>query len=316
MKLKHTMVSRGQLFYQRRYPAKLLGHPQITKPLYRKALKVREDDLHEVKLRAWTQADKTFTAWVELLSLANADTLGQRRKQDMAQALVEVNGLEAGMLAPDPMLTEPQNRALRDAAYEMVEQTGVLDEMIRSVHPDASSDLTPQLEVQSIAWKLLSEPKSAASSMVMLSDCWDEYVVWKTLDVSSRDDARQQRRWLKFLSISGDSVLTQESVHSALDAYVDERAGEVKGSSIAREVASIVAIIRHTVRKHRLPVAITKPAIKGATDHAERYTFDSLLFPSHHEEQRACCRCRQWNAGADWWVVQLVGGEPDTAAVW
>ena len=129
MKLKYVVESRGLLIYQRRYPQRLLAHPQIKIPLCKRSLELRTTACEEDILRVWKTTNKQFEDYVSLLELSNLDQLEQARKIELAQALLVAHDLKPGMLAADPLLSREQNEALRDQSLEFVLHSGVFDQL-------------------------------------------------------------------------------------------------------------------------------------------------------------------------------------------
>lgn len=135
MKLKHITESRGLLVYQRRFPKRLMSHPQLKgRPLYKRSLELRVGASEEAILRAWKQANKQFEDYTALLELANTDTLEQAHKINLAEALLAANNLKPGMLAADATLSKEQNAALHEHMYAKVMDTDAFEELQHSHH--------------------------------------------------------------------------------------------------------------------------------------------------------------------------------------
>lgn len=272
--MKYTINSRGQLLYRRRYPMNLQGHPQVTREFYTKSLGVKENDSDSVKLSAWQRVHEDYERWIKGLQLANAEALEATELLRLAEATLRANGLEPGMLAPNPLLSDAQNEAVGDENYYRVLESGVMDASIARENAGQAAEGTPltaQERISDTAWKLLKEPKERAiSKAVLLSECWEPYREHQGIDVTTRDGKRALKRWERLLEYTGDRVLDQAGVHEALDEFVDRRQKEVKGSSVKRELGAALAVIRHTVKAKRLPIVISPPLIKAANDHKQR----------------------------------------------
>ena len=143
MKLKHITESRGLLVYQRRDPQRVLQHPQIRSPLFKRSLGLRSNASEEDVLKAWKAANKVFEDYVSLLELANTDVLHQARKLELAQALLAANDLQPGMLAADPMMSTEQNTALREHKLQAVLGSGAFEDLEHYEHHEWQQGLSP-----------------------------------------------------------------------------------------------------------------------------------------------------------------------------
>jgi len=226
MKLKYLTVSKGLYLYQRRYPTAILSHPSIKTKIYKKSLELNSEASKDLVLAAWKDADKTFSDYIELLSGANIEQLEQARKIELAYALIKANDLQPGMLSPDPRLSDIQKAALKEDAIDYVSNKGIFDELSHFDHPEFDHTLTPELEIQSIAWKMLESPKATNSQSICLSNCWDIYSKQKQLDETKSSVQKDKSRFHRLVSIHGDTLLSQDVVTEALNAYVDTREGE------------------------------------------------------------------------------------------
>lgn len=280
MKLKHLVESRGLLVYQRRYPQRLLAHPQIKSPIFKRSLGLRTTAKEEEVLQAWKANNKLFEDFVSLLELANTDVLQQARKIELAQALLAANELKPGLLAPDPLMSREQNTALRESNLEAALATGAFDDLSHYEHPEWTEGLTRTLEIASLAWKLISEPASANAGLTTLSQCWEIYNSVKGLEQNKQNPKMTKSRFMRFVSLIGDQVLTQQACNSGLIKYAEareedrERSGgkTPAESTIQRELNAIVAVLNTVTRRRGLDVVIRRPALKKTAASA-RYTY-------------------------------------------
>jgi len=197
----------------------------------------------------------------------NTDAISAKREEKLANALLEANGLKAGIFSPSPLLTDQQNDALISDAHHHVDSLGLFDDRERARS-------SPQLNVLDRAWKMLSvPPDSNARSILMLSDCWEAYQSHKDLDPVSRSAKKPLARWRKFVELVGDQVVTQEFINISLRTYAEQRRGVVKPSSVERELKTICPILRAGIETYDLPIVVKKPRIAGSTDFTERYVF-------------------------------------------
>lgn len=272
MTLKYTITTKGQLLYRRRFPTKLRAHPQLKGEFYSKSLGLRSSASEEETLRAWQIVHRDYEDFIKGLELANIDALTAVENLRIAEATLKVKGLEPGLLAPNPLLTAKQQEIVQHDAYIRVLESGLVTALQEETEENYGKELTPQQQIAESAWKLLTEPRTRSASVLTLSECWEPYRDYKGLDISSRSGKRELSRYNKFLSIAGDTVVSQESVHTAIDSYISSRTASVSGPSVQREVQGILAVLRYCVRLYRLPIVISAPPIKGAGKYKTRKT--------------------------------------------
>jgi integrase len=284
MKLRYLTLSKSLWIYQRRFPTDLLSHPQIKSPIFKKSLGLNYGASDADKLAHWTGANSEFETYIELLRANNVDQLTQASKIEMAKALLARHKLEIGLLAVNPALTELQNAALTDYEKDKVLESGAFDELIRFDHPEGRKDVNVQLEVQSIAWRMLEQPKALTNRSVSFSDCWSIYETIKQLDMDNPNNKTSQMRFKRLVQIAGDQLLTQQSLHEAMSKFVEERESDREksiqqsgiatpsSSSINRELNTIISIFNTVVRKKNLDIVVRRPELRR-TEVQERYTF-------------------------------------------
>lgn len=283
MKLKHLSESRSLLIYQRRFPQRLLKHPQVKGPIFKRSLGLHATAPEEEVLRVWKVINKSFEDFVGLLELGNTDILEQARKIELAEALLAANELTPGMLAPDPLMSREQNRALRDAAKEVALASGAFDELSNYEHPEWTNGLTPRLEIESLAWKLINEPACVSTGLTTLSQCWPIYSNLRNRLQEDQNTNMTKTRFQRFVSLVGDQVLSQQACNSALLKYVEAREEdrELSGgaspteATIQRELNAIVAVLNTVVKRRGLDIVIRRPALKKTAIGA-RYTYTRI----------------------------------------
>ena len=119
---------------------------------------------------------------------------------------------------------------------------------------------------------------------------WDAYLKAKNIDINSRDGKRTQKYWDRWLSISGDQILSENAlnmIHDCLDQYVIEREHDgVKGSTIERQLGPVLSCLRSSSRKYRFGWVIEKPEIKKEPP-------KSKVVLSHQEQRDLVRYCNQ-----------------------
>ena len=171
--MKYTINSRGQLLYRRRWPSRLMSHPQCIGEFYTKSLGVKTSSSDEDKLRAWQKVHEDYEDFIKGLSLANVAVLEAVEAYPIAKATLRAKGLEPGMLAKNELLSEKEQEVVQDEAWRRVLDSGVLDpvhDIDKKEH--YGTELTAGQKIAEKAYKLLTEPKSSPLSYVLLlSDC-------------------------------------------------------------------------------------------------------------------------------------------------
>jgi len=280
MKLKYVTVSNGRNYlYQRRFPKRLLAHPQIKGPIYKRSMGVSVGSPDEDILAAHKFAHSTYENFVSVLALVNLDQLSQAEKIKKAQSLIDVAGLKAGMLADDPQLGPQQQQALREDAWNHIEYTDIFPGLGNpDLRPKQGEPLSPKQEIEDIAFKLLAEPAGAKgrTSMPMLSDCWEPYRELKGIDIATVEGARKLSQWQQFLEFAGDDIMTTDAVQDGVELYVEKlfKTG-VKATTVTTRLQKNLAIVRHSIKQRRLPIVVYKPEIKGGKDYADDYCLNA-----------------------------------------
>lgn len=285
MKLKYVIISNGRNYlYQRRFPKRLLAHPQITQPIYKKAMGVKVGSSDEEILAAHSYAHKAYEDFVRVLFLANSELLEQAEMIRLADSIVASNKLlKAGMLHRDPMLSEEQWKAVFEENMNNLEASGAVDSVLYRHREQAAGDgplapMTPEQTIESLVAKIVSEPAGPKGriSMPMLSDCWEPYRDLKGIDAKTADGARKLFYWTQFIEFAGDSIMTADAVQDGVELYADKliKTG-VKGTTVETRLKINLAIIRHSIKQRRLPIVVVKPEIKGGSDYADDYVLNA-----------------------------------------
>ena len=139
LSLRYLKDNNGIWYYQRRWPRALEDHPQIKTKQYSKSLGVSFDADETTITAAWTRIHNVFEDYVSLLLLANKDAISAKKEEKLAIALLEANGLQAGIFSPSPLLTDQQNDVLIKEAH--LSLLPVIDNLISaSGHHGPSQD--------------------------------------------------------------------------------------------------------------------------------------------------------------------------------
>lgn len=293
--MKGLTQNNGTWAYVRSIPEQLRGHPTFKgKKNYRRQL-ISSAATEEQLFNAWKQAHADYEQYISSLTQLNLPIIERNELIKKAELYLRVNKLKAGMLADDESVMMDNTPMFRHAVMSMIEDSGVFEELFdygsvqsyqASANPYYSEpELPANLQIQKQAWKLLTEPAKKYQAQCLFSDCWTSYQSKKGLDLSKREDKRIKACFDKFITLSGDQVLTQEALNDALHKYVDERelareASIQKGltakpspSSITRELNTLLAVFRVGIKKNRLGITVERPDIKLDHQPTQRHTF-------------------------------------------
>lgn len=293
--MKGLTVNNDTYAYVRTIPKALLNHPSFNgKRNYRRQLgskSLSDDQLFQ----SWKQAHEDFEQYIDNLRQINVDVIDRNALIKRAEAYLRANNLKVGMLSTDNNFTEDDELQYQYDLKLMIEHLGIFDELFdhaakesyeEVVNPHISAPSLPaHLQVQKHAWKLLTQPAANNKVQYLFSDCWAVYVTKKGLDESTRATKRIKAIFKNFIKMTGDQILNEPTLDDALVHYVDEREivrdhnitngnkPSPSPSSIERELNTLLAIFRVTIKKHRLKITVERPEIRE--DHAptERYTF-------------------------------------------
>ena len=286
MKLRYLRSSRGLLMYQRRFPNKLKQHPRVrSNPLYQKSLELREGASEEAILRAWKSANTQFEQYIQSLELANWDILEQAQKIEIAKAHLDEHGLKRGQLAPNSHFSPEQNAAYRDAVMEENAFYKAFSDFLNYDHLECTDGLTPQIEMESLAWKILNEPTSVNSDITTLTQCWNIYEDLNSLDMRDDNNKMAKSRYLRFVRLIGDQPITQSVCNKGLITYVETREKERQESggktpsesTIRRELNAIRAVLTTTIERKDLDIVLRRIKTKKTIPKQRHtYTTDEL----------------------------------------
>jgi integrase len=293
--MKGLTANNDTYAYVRSIPKALLNHPSFNgRKNYRKQLGQKSVS-HDQLFQSWKQAHEDFEQYIDNLKQINIDVIDRNALIKRAESYLRANNLNAGMLSNDESLTKQDNQQQQYELKQMIEHSGIFDELFEhatkqsyeeAAFPMNTSDSLPaHLQVQRHAWKILTQPPANNKIQYLFSDCWTIYVTKKGLDESTRATKRVKAIFSNFIKMTGDHILTEQTIDDALVRYVDEREvirdnNIINGnkpspspSSIERELNTLLAIFRTTIKKHRLKIIVERPEIREDMSPTERHTF-------------------------------------------
>ena len=289
MKLpRYIRLRSGTYHYQRDYPTKLkhLCHTKtFTHPL---SLFANNATATEVS-KAAIEAGEAYDRQLVLISNSDPDALSATDKDKAVIEFLRKRGLSKGAyvhVAKDSAKSMQEQKmadevrslltdggidraAAEDLSYqsftdEALHAYGAIPEMENVENKQARGEkLTLQDQIIGDAWLSLVNKQKAKPKT--LGSLWAEYAKKKDMDVNSRDGKKYTKYWERWLEIAGDVIigpLTLDHIHEGLDRYNSIREGQVKSSSIYRELATIVACLNAARKKYRFNWLIELPEVK------------------------------------------------------
>jgi len=293
--MKGLTLNNDTYAYVRTVPRALLNHPSFNgRKNYRKQLGSRSLSDEQI-YQSWKQTHDDYEQYIDNLKQVNVDVIDRNSLIRRAEAYLRVNKLNAGMLSDDIGLTEADNQQHQFELKQMIEHSGIFGELFdhatresyeQAINPVIpTSSLPVHLKVQSQAWKILTLPVGSNKVQYLFTDCWATYAVKKGLDESTRSTKRIKSTFNSFIKIAGNQILNEQTVDDALVRYVDERESirdnniqngnkpSPSPTSIERELNTLLAIFRVTIKKHRLKITVERPEIREDIAPVERHTF-------------------------------------------
>jgi integrase len=228
--------------------------------MYRRSLKLPIATAYADVLPAWNAASEEYALLLSMASSTSADVLTQADLNRKASLWLRAQGLDVGALSG--------HQHSGDVADQLVDIDALSDKARQGT-------LTSTEAIKATAHRLVQMP--VHKQQRYLSDCWAVYVAEKGLKDTPKT-RRAESRWSKWLAVCGDVALmkrseaSEEHIEAGLDRWVQQRQREalVLGSTIQREVSTVLAVVRLCVKRWRLGLNITAPTVRGGNTHGQR----------------------------------------------
>jgi integrase len=267
--MKYVKQVKAKLYFERGIPTKLrsvAGKANFSRPLKLDAATADEQQILEARI----EAQRMYDLYLKTLENTSADAYADNEIEALAAEVLRRNRGAAGQYAPhmlgpklqenDPDLAE-LSQVLTGQDYATLAVPEYLSQYLRW-HQDGDLDeegkltrsLTAQEEAVIRAWEAVQ--KVAAKKPRTLYKCWDEYLIWRGVDVNTRAGKRSNGRWRKFAQHMPDVVLNEDTpnaLEQALDAFQEAEISKGnKISSIQRDTNEFIACFRWTSKEYRL----------------------------------------------------------------
>ena len=245
----------GSLYYQRDIPTRLKA--TANKKTFTHPLKLKIHEATEIAInKATARSAEAFDIYLKLVSNSDPNAFSATEIDLAAIEFLRKKGLSKGELTAVP----PNSEQLGPSDYADFLIPEIDDVSVKS---SKGEKLNTQDKVIERAYSALYKREMAKPQT--FQSLWNDYVISQNIDTKSRDGMRVQRHWNRWITISGDQFISNNSVdliHDCLDKYVSEREKtEVKGATIQRELSPILSCFRRASKKYRYQWAIEKPYI-------------------------------------------------------
>ena len=270
MKLpRYVRALNNSLYYQRDYPTKLkplIGKKTFTYPMGLRASGASEAAMH----KAISTATETYELNIKIAANSEPSAYNLKELDLAALALLKSRRLQPAEFSVDrrdPAVVEHERVNQIHADQDNISLAEfALPEFEEVLYKQGTGQpLTIKDKVVGHAWlKLVDVARSKPQS---LSQLWDEYAADKGIDLDSREGKRQVTHWNDWLAVTGEVATSTpnalDHIHNGLDAFVEEqRKRGLKGQSIKRGLAQVLACLRRGSKKYRLGWVIEPPHIK------------------------------------------------------
>jgi integrase len=264
---RYVREKSGTYHYQRDYPLKLrhlCGKKTFTYPL---KLSANNATAMQINKRA-IEAEEAFERNKLLIANSDPDALSATDIDRAATDFLRRRGLTPGQfvkVARDPEIAkqeEEESIQLQADGYNYADAAipefeDIVDKYNRG-EPFSSQDRVIDAAYSKLLDKAKAKPRTLAS-------LWQEYIEYKGIDVTTREGAKAQSYWNRWISLAGDAVIgpsTMQHINEGMDAHVLAREGKVKGQSLKRELSPVAACLRLASKRHRFGWFIELPLIK------------------------------------------------------
>lgn len=277
MKLpRYVQKKRSSYQYCRKLPSELFHLTPVK--WFNYPLRVPHTASEAEISRAAAKATEAFE--LKCKTLTNSDPAAYRENELEALALdwlrargLKKGGLERILIDPIVRRVEEQDQVQyqldnHDVADAVIPELDDVEDKIR-----AGQTLTLHDQIVLRARRALTD--ALRRETITIGSLWADYAKQQGIEPTSREGKRREGNWRRWLSVCGEHFIDPKNpqvalyeVHRGLDEYVVKRESEVKGSSIKRELADVLACLRFGSRKFRLHWHIEPPTFR--VDEARR----------------------------------------------
>ena len=264
---KYVRLKSGTYHYQRDYPLRLRHICQKKTFTYALKLSVNQATLIQLT-KAAIEAEEAFERQKKFIENSDPDALSATDLDKAATDFLRRRNLSPGQfvkVAKDNDLSireEREQQQLQDDSYNFADYA--VPEFDDVIHKQNMGEpLTAEDRVIGEAYlKLINKAKSKPRT---LSGLWREYAEYRGIDESTRGGKKANRYWERWLSLTGDTVIsanTLQHINDGMDAYVIQREDKVSSQSLKRELSDVAACLRFASKRHRYSWYIELPIIK------------------------------------------------------
>ena len=305
---KYVKETGGTLGYQRAVPTRfqhIAKKKLYTYPLGL-GLGASDAEIH----RAIADAD-AFSLYCKTLEYNSPSSYTENEIDKLAQELLRRKGLEQGQFADviDSELAKTEDQLqqqLQAHPYNYADSViPEFDDVVDVIRGDNNRQPTVKEAVVIRAYQAVQQRRKIKPKTLSL--IWSEYIAARGIDITTREGAKINNRWLHLLSFIKDTEITPatpDHIEAGIDDFVErEQARGLTSVSIKRTIAEPLACFRWANKRYRLkwrnidlpPLPAHKPKQKK---------------PLPHDDQRRlvdlCMSSNDWVSAA--MLVMLQGG--------
>ena len=306
---KYVKETGGTLGYQRAVPTRfqhIAKKKLYTYPLGL-GLGASDAEIH----RAIADADEAFSLYCKTLEYNSPTSYTENEIDKLAQELLRRKGLEQGQFADviDSELAKTEDQLqhqLQAHPYNYADSViPEFDDVVDAIRGDNNRQPTVKEAAVIRAYQAVQQRRKIKPKTLSL--IWSEYIADRGIDITTREGAKINNRWLNLLSFIKDTEInpaTPDHIEAGIDDFVErEQARGLTSVSIKRTIAEPLACFRWANKRYRLkwrnidlpPLPAHKPKQKK---------------PLPHDDQRRlvdlCMSSNDWVSAA--MLVMLQGG--------
>ena len=160
---------KGLPYFQKRYPKRIREHPAITSTHFKRRLMAAPDD--EIALLTEVKATlEAFQAYVDTLTAANVGAISELDLERRARQYLPTAGFAPGLAATADI-------SVNDAVESHAWHSGYFNELSEHEQSQVPQPLTDQVQIQSIAWRLLTSKPEPSIVTATLSEVFEQFWV-------------------------------------------------------------------------------------------------------------------------------------------
>lgn len=282
--IKYLTQNNGYWQYERRVPKAVLSHPYWgSKKAWRRSLGLKVNASVKEVISAWEVLHKTFEKSLCNIKEKNFHILDRPERRQRAEVHLKMFSLSAhdGSLEGIDGSNERKDkskyidnvRRLSGAFIDYINwerwNHGKMREKGNGLLPRVHI-MPPEVQLQREAWNAYTEERSLRK-LFIFRDLWEIYASGKQLDMKERKNQKTFRRWVSFVSLAEDEVLTNQSLNDRLRVWIDaQKVRKIRDQTLKRELGVIRAVLNYARQAETLDLQWVLPRLTIKTEQKQR----------------------------------------------